>query len=389
VKYLLGHLSGLVDVATNKKDSKIILSADDWLRILHESAEESEKIKKEIVAAVFSLHKEKEIELFISNYQSELTSFLDSLFSNKKNGDPQQEKFYESFYKNILQLLQFIEERFSKYFDTSQKIPAIYLSLCKEEIKKNLSKLAQELSANKIDIPYLQKIIDSIILFTENSNAASVTYKEIMYHRQLIKELHEIIHAKELPDMYSALDRVLIYINYNDKFYINYLINQFSATVNFLQDVNDKIDELLLCIKMLNQMQVKPDVALQSKHPSLRTQLNNWFAEELFYHEKKLSLVQIPVSLNTKEKLKSTTQVTCNLSVDQIGIFFRAATDAEVISTISQRAVFEQLTPYLNTPRTKKISADSMRSKSYSPEKRDLEIVKDKLMEMYKRIGRY
>jgi len=377
-----------VDAVTNEKHSKIILSAEDWLRILHETAEETEKIKKEIISAVFSLHKEKEIELFISNYQSELTSLLDTLFSNKKNRDERQEKFYESFYKNILQLLQFIEERFSKYFDTSQKIPAIYLSLCNEEIKNNVSKLHQELSENKIDIPFLQKIIEAIILFAENSGSG-VTYKDIMYRSVMIKELREMIDSKQLPDRYSPLDRVLIYINYNDKFFVNHLINQFSATINFLQDVNDKIDELLVSIKILNQMQVKPDVALQSKHPSLKMQLNNWFAEELFYLEKKLSLVQMPGSLNAKEKLSNATQVTCNLSVDQIGIFFRAATEAGMISTISQRAVFEQITPYLNTSRTKNISADSMRSKSYSPEKRDLEIVKDKLMEIYKRVGRY
>jgi hypothetical protein len=388
VKYFLDHLSGLVDAVTNEKHSKIILSAEDWLRILHETAEETEKIKKEIISAVFSLHKEKEIELFISNYQSELTSLLDTLFSNKKNRDERQEKFYESFYKNILQLLQFIEERFSKYFDTSQKIPAIYLSLCNEEIKNNVSKLHQELSENKIDIPFLQKIIEAIILFAENSGSG-VTYKDIMYRSVMIKELREMIDSKQLPDRYSPLDRVLIYINYNDKFFVNHLINQFSATINFLQDVNDKIDELLVSIKILNQMQVKPDVALQSKHPSLKMQLNNWFAEELFYLEKKLSLVQMPGSLNAKEKLSNATQVTCNLSVDQIGIFFRAATEAGMISTISQRAVFEQITPYLNTSRTKNISADSMRSKSYSPEKRDLEIVKDKLMEIYKRVGRY
>ena len=377
-----------MDAVTNEKHSKIILSAEDWLRILHETAEETEKIKKEIISAVFSLHKEKEIELFISNYQSELTSLLDTLFSNKKNRDERQEKFYESFYKNILQLLQFIEERFSKYFDTSQKIPAIYLSLCNEEIKNNVSKLHQELSENKIDIPFLQKIIEAIILFAENSGSG-VTYKDIMYRSVMIKELREMIDSKQLPDRYSPLDRVLIYINYNDKFFVNHLINQFSATINFLQDVNDKIDELLVSIKILNQMQVKPDVALQSKHPSLKMQLNNWFAEELFYLEKKLSLVQMPGSLNAKEKLSNATQVTCNLSVDQIGIFFRAATEAGMISTISQRAVFEQITPYLNTSRTKNISADSMRSKSYSPEKRDLEIVKDKLMEIYKRVGRY
>ncbi|HSZ87611.1 MAG TPA: hypothetical protein VK787_16375 [Puia sp.] len=388
MKYFLDHLSGLVDAVTNEKHSKIILSAEDWLRILHETAEETEKIKKEIISAVFSLHKEKEIELFISNYQSELTSLLDTLFSNKKNRDERQEKFYESFYKNILQLLQFIEERFSKYFDTSQKIPAIYLSLCNEEIKNNVSKLHQELSENKIDIPFLQKIIEAIILFAENSGSG-VTYKDIMYRSVMIKELREMIDSKQLPDRYSPLDRVLIYINYNDKFFVNHLINQFSATINFLQDVNDKIDELLVSIKILNQMQVKPDVALQSKHPSLKMQLNNWFAEELFYLEKKLSLVQMPGSLNAKEKLSNATQVTCNLSVDQIGIFFRAATEAGMISTISQRAVFEQITPYLNTSRTKNISADSMRSKSYSPEKRDLEIVKDKLMEIYKRVGRY
>jgi hypothetical protein len=55
----------------------------------------------------------------------------------------------------------------------------------------------------------------------------------------------------------------------------------------------------------------------------------------------------------------------------------------------SLNSVFKNIVPFLSTPYQENISYDSMRSKSYSAESRDKEIVTETLQQMIKKINEY
>src|SRR6202012_6162121 len=112
--------------------------------------------------------------------------------------------------------------------------------------------------------------------------------------------------------------------------------------------------------------------------------LLQWLSEELYYQERKINQWAINSPSTVRSKAPAHTKVLCRATVDQLGIFFRAATDIQLLDAPSQRQLFNQISPYLATPHKRELSGDSMRSKSYSPEKKDLEIVKDLLMQLYK-----
>lgn len=393
VEYRIEHIDRLVaDIIEGWRDDDVVLSEEDCAKILHESLEERSKICASIIQQIFKFTKEKEIELFIKNYQSALTNLLDRLYQHQQqitSPTSSHSDFYESFYQNILYILSFIEERFSKYFDKDEKVPDVYLSLIRQEIKGKLDILKEIVLSPEVDPGIFKKIFDTLLSFIEKRQERAVTYKDVMYLKELIKELQDIRSWSIESNLYSGFDQLLIYLNYNDKEYINYMVNRFAHEISTHEDLNDKIDWLLLYSKTLNQLQIKPDCALHLRHPSVKVQLSNWLSEELYYIEKKLGLLKIPLPTGIKEPSVNESKVLCNLSVDQLGIFFRAAADIQVISTPSQRALFEKITPYLSTPYKKTISADSMRSKSYTPEKKDLETVKDILMQLYKKLTQY
>jgi hypothetical protein len=383
MEYLLTHLEGLVN-ATLTANNDATPSTEDLDQILKEALEETKKIQDAIIAQVFNFNREKEIELFIKNYQSALTAALDRIVTIRgKSSFPQLRDFYDEFCKRVLVLLIFIEERFSKYFDRAEKIPVIYLVLAKMEINTKMDEVTAILQSHPFE--FSEKIMHALITFFENNE--SITYSQMMYRRELIKELCGINKWMQEKSIYNAADRLLIYINYNDKEYVNFLINRIVSELNSTNDHNDKIDRILLYSKELNQMQIKPESALHADHPALKTQLGNWFEEELFYMERKFPGLAPQNETNSKMKLK--VKIVCNLSVDQLGIFFRAATDAKYLSTTSQRAFFEQISPFISSAHKTDISAESIRSKSYSPEKKDIEILKDVLMDLYKRILKY
>jgi uncharacterized protein YaaR (DUF327 family) len=383
MEYLMTHLDGLVQATIISKTERA-LSVEAFSRILAEVLEETKKLEDAITKQVFTFTREKEIELFIKNYQAALTATLDKLYSCRNSSSlPEYKSFYDEFCTRVLTLLLFIEERFSKYFDRTEKIPVVYLALAKKEIRIKMDEAAAILYSDSFE--FLEKIMNGLNFFFEHNE--NISYRQMMYRRELIKELCGIDKWTQEKSMYKASDRLLIYINYNDKEYVNFLINRVVREINGCSDYNDKIDRILLYSKELNQMQIKPESALHADHPTLKTQLGNWFEEELYYMERKFT--NIAGDNPSIDKMKSKIKIVCNLSVDQLGIFFRAATDAKYLSTTSQRAFFEQIAPFISSAHKTDISPDSIRSKSYSPEKKDIETMKDVLMDLYKRILRY
>ena len=388
--YKLEYLDQLVNAAApGGQPANFVLTEADRNRILREALEETDKIKAQLVQEVFAFTKEKEIEVFIKNYQLGCTHLLDRLYQQEQQlntPDKTVVQFYNGFYQPILSLLSFIEERFSKYFDRFEKVPDVYLALTREELRQQqhlLRKALQEMEEGLITAILLDRL-DS---FVNEPPVQSITYRDIMFYKELTRELQDLGQWKKQANIYPGIQQLLIYLNYNAKEFVNDMVNKIAAELQGLDDLNDRIDQLLLYSKTLNQLQLKPDSSLLHRHPSIKLQLSNWFSEELSYLEHKLNGLQTLQKAQEPHKLPH--KLLCQLPVDQLGIFFRAASDLHIINASSQKALFEQIAPLLSTTYRTTLSPDSMRSKSYSPEKKDIEAVKDILMQLFRQVGKY
>ncbi len=297
--------------------------------------------------------------------------------------------FCRTLYLPLRELLSFIEDRISAYFDNKEKVPDSYLRLVRQEIRTRLAALSDPLAASTADCALWNALRQELLAFSDPEAATPATYKDILYRKDLLDELQDLSAWEAAPSLYSGLEQLLLYLNYNDKLFSNYLVNHLNAAIRQESDVNDKIDLLMQHSKTLQQLQFKPDCALHLKHPSIKVQLSQWLAEELYYQERKISSWVVLPPTGSAPPPAPAAKVVCHASVDQIGIFFRAATDIQLLTTPSQRQLFDQIAPYLATLRRKNLSGDSMRSKSYSPEKKDVEVVKDLLMQLYKKITQY
>jgi hypothetical protein len=355
---------------------------DDVRSILHQ---EIRLIQQTLVKNVFQLHRSKEIERFIQYHQLSLTEMLDRIFSTENqvpSPSTALSQFCQIYYLGIQELLSFIEERFSKYFNKQAKVPDVYFVLTKKEIEEKWQKIS--VNRDPSESQPLEIIHSGLTKFFENKSGKTVSYNELIYRKMLVTELAE--NAVK-TDSFSAFEQTLIYANYNDKSFVHFMIERFEKKVGNVDDTRDQINTILHINKDLHQLLLKPDIALNPGHPSLIHQLSQWLSEELYYLERRLAMYAVPYSKNSSTENK--TLIECRVPVDQIGIFFRAATDAKIIFTPSQKKIFEQIAPYLSTPRRPFLSADSMRSKSYNPEKKDLEGVKNLLMLMYKQVASY
>lgn len=388
--YKLEHLDQLVNAAApGGQPADFVLTEADRNRILREALEETDKIKAQLVQEVFAFTKEKEIEVFIKNYQLGCTHLLDRLYQQEQQLNTPNKtavQFYNGFYQPILSLLSFIEERFSKYFDRFEKVPDVYLALTKVELRQQQQALRKALQETEESL-ITAKLLERLHSFVNDSPVQSITYRDIMFFKELTRELQDVGQWKKQANIYPGIQQLLIYLNYNAKEFVNDMVNKIAAELQGLDDLNDRIDRLLLYSKTLNQLQLKPDSSLLHRHPSIKLQLSNWFSEELAYLEHKLNGLQTYQKAQEPHKLPR--KLLCQLPVDQLGIFFRAASDLHIINASSQKALFEQIAPLLSTTYRTTLSPDSMRSKSYSPEKKDIEAVKDILMQLFRQVGKY
>ncbi len=373
------------------------VAGEDWLDRLYS---EIESIRQSLIRQVFAILKVKEIERFIQHYQGALTHLLDRMYLEEGRQIATQvirRDCFEGFYQSILGLLSFIEERFSKYFDRREKVPEVYYALVKRELEEKwadfMMRFADSGEPELIDL--LKRLFPK---FLHSDHKGSVSYEEVIYRKMVLSELADLkkadggttgprLEINQNTDGFTSLEQVLIYVNFNDKELVQYIVDRIGVLIDMADDLKDKMDQALRFSKHLYQLPTKPEGALYPKHPTLFAQVSAWLVEELMYLERRMGMFAISGTRTTMTDKRAL--VECRIPADQIGLFFRAATDTKLISTPSQKKLFEQIAPFISTTRRGVLSADSMRSKSYRPERKDIEGIKDLLMVMHKQVNSY
>lgn len=398
-KYILEWLDSLITVSLNPATTEYATVTDEQIKtILTKMAEEKAKFQSLLKNHVFGLTKEKQIELFLKQYHSALIILLDQALENN-NAIPRKKKALKRLADETIscvdELLSFVETRFSNYLCLDERVPLTYLSVTKKELKPKINKLNLKLSKQVTDDRLRAIVVNCLFLFFGNDKGNRVTFQELLYIKELLNELEAIATLEENKTTYSSLDKILIYLNFNNTEYMNYLTQKIANKINTHDDVSKRMDCLLIHFKEFNQMHKKLGTALYPQQVDLKDELSNWFSQEIFYLEKKLHFSIIPLKdkvAGIKEKTpveKEKSKVLCVLSTDQTALILRAADELKILMAKSMNEVFKTIVPHLSTPYKENLSYDSMRSKSYVAETRDKEIAIQTLEKIIKKIKEY
>jgi len=393
--YVLEWLDTLVTETLNPLRSKInIAIPGDITKITDQVISQKDKVQTAIKSTVFNLNDEAKIRCLIKKYHSSLIALLDQALEDLaliKDSVPLRQVL-DTIISCIDELLSLIEHRFTSYLSIDERVPATYFALLKKELTKRLLSVDRRLRGYE---PYLTtfKILRQELerFLTQPSDKHTYIFQEILYLKDLVLELEHLEPMDEAA-VYSRLDELLINMNFNSKTYIYSLTQRLAASINDLEQPGEKMDRLLFYLKLFKQYHKKPGIIFNQKDADLHKQVSNWFTQEVFYLEKQIHYSIIPLKgiEAPKEVLqKEKTKLLSVLSVDQMALILRAADDLKIVTARSLNSVFKNIVPYLSTPYQENISYDSMRSKSYSAEIRDKEIVVETLQQMIKRINEY
>lgn len=399
--YPFGWLDSTITHTLNPEKADIfsITSAEVdafMVRIQEENTQMQSLIKNQ----VFATNDQSQLELLIRQYHSSLTLLLDCALKNEKHDAFKSDKL-KALNKELLsclnELLCFVERWFSVHLSLEERVPAIYLCISKRELRKKMNKIRPRLIEFSNGNDLFLMLIERLDNFTDlKKQHNQVTFRDVLYQKELIRLL-EMLDTKPCNGMleYSALDELLIYLNFNSKEYINRFTQKVADKINASEDLAECIEQLLLHYKVFNQMHRKPDVIFNPNYHSLDTVLGNWFKQEIIFLEKKMHLSITPLHAKSEAPRSKVTpqkaipKIMCILSTDQIALILRAAGDLKVVLAKSMNEVFRSIVPYLSTPYKEDLSYDAMRSKAYVAEERDKEIAIETLEHMIKQIKEY
>ncbi|MES2329805.1 MAG: hypothetical protein V4539_09400 [Bacteroidota bacterium] len=396
--YTLEWLDALITVSLNpvKTDFNAIHPVNS-VELKSKIEEEKCKIQSILKRLVFSLGDEKKVALLVKQYHSDLTILLDQALENHAKCPvnlAELKDLTNTLVSTVDELLSFMGIRFLDYLSLNERVSAIYLSITKKDLKQRLNKITAKFKNDKAQARIVDLVLNELHAFIGCSKKEHIfNFKELAYMKEICKELEHLTDGK-CGDIntYTCLDQLLVYLNFNSKGYIDNFIQRLAEKINSGQTIDDKTEILLLHFKKFKQMHRKPGMVFDSTYGDLDAEVSNWFAQEIYYLEKKLHYAIEPLNgypVKSAHKNSDLLKVLCRLSVDQIAIVLRCVDDLKILVARSLNAVFKSIVPHLSTPCQENISYDSMRSKSYAVETRDKEVVIQTLEQMINKIREY
>lgn len=357
--------------------------------------EENTRLQVLIKTQVFNLSKKNEISLLIKRYHSLLCLLSAHNLDNQNHAGKTAalKKLYTAVQSCLDSLLSFIEIYYSEYLGLDERAPATFVSISVKEIRKKSEVLKAKAARHGSLAESINFVFKGLEDFTHISRRHyEPTYRKVLYLKELVAELQKLNWDEEPELLTRELHELLIYMNFNSRAYIRFLIDTVEKKVKESRSIPDQMDQLLYWNKIFNQLHRKPAIKYNPGYHDLETVISNWFVQEIRYLEKKFHWSSVPLlepaeaKKTQKESSKVLQKVLIQLSSDQAGLILRAADQARVLVAKSLSEIFRTIVPHLSTPHNEELSYKGMRTQSYVAEQRDKDIAIEALERIIKKL---
>jgi hypothetical protein len=146
--------------------------------------------------------------------------------------------------------------------------------------------------------------------------------------------------------------------------------------------LSKQIEKLAYMVKVINQVQAKPGFIFNEKFRSIKDQLSDWIAEEIYFFEKRQQLA-LNFPLNTDEPVQKNFKLKLNLSVSQLAYLLKCLKDLDIIQNHNILEVLRFIGSIVQTKHTENISWESLRAKFYHTEESARTGIKDLALQLF------
>ncbi|HUC79469.1 MAG TPA: hypothetical protein VMR70_01080 [Flavisolibacter sp.] len=361
---------------------------------LDQSETDRDKVRKQLIRQAFSTSKEKAVEHFVQQHQGILIRLLDKIHHYRQvpELDGTIASLYEAIEGHLQEILGFIEHYFTKYFNLDERVPVSYLNISKEELCQQLPTCKQILGQRYDADKKLIGILCSYIQDFCSDGFMAYTYRDLIYHKELVQQLISLGTNGRTEHHYSALREVLIYLNFNSPLFIDYFTSQIHEELGSLPDNPSKIEHLAFHQKKIGQMQLKPGFSLHSEFPTVRETLLEVLDREIEY----LTTIKVKVTaapaqsvIELPDRTSVRETVTVPFRVPEIYLLNKSFIDAGGAPTETYKSLLEKVAPSLANKNQRGFSVESLQKASDKVNPEAKENVKRFLQRMIRNIDSY
>ena len=352
---------------------------------------ETERIKKQFLEEIFNSGDEWKNKLYIHQHQMGIIRASDQLNTHLQSGGagvfdfvikgrPIAE-FFEGLYIYLEEILYFLESHFKQYFDLECKVPALYLKRVAREIKPGCEQLRSLLQERNVN----EDLVDLICRAFKGplDKSGKLSFMEL-------KNLKEMLQAilQDLPSTGDNISNLLLHLNFNSKDYFDHYVKLHINYTNGINNTQEKIDYYSLQMKMINQVQREPGIALRPSAPSILDQIGSWISEELYFLEKRC-LSGSTLTTGKNDELAGTEKIQTSLSVAHLSLGVKLLMDAGVIINDNATEMMRIVSRNFSTVKKESISEDSLRNKAYNVESGTVEGMKEVIIKLMNLVRGY
>jgi hypothetical protein len=381
------ELEKLEHVVTNEllapREKHVPITTDQLESSKQILRDETDRIKKKFVHEIYAFEDERHLERYIQLHQQELIRLMDQLAGVKHDGgndDPNDHELYRHACRAVEELLTFIERHFTKYFDQDTKAPESYITLAGSDMVKTYGELLDQLKSLNVDTHLVDLVLNPMKKFIESIPAGQITYRKIIYVKEIQKEIQRITSSHKEDNVIDDLLRAeLLYLNYNTIKYFRYYTNHIVAQLENVDSSSGRIERLSYFLKLVNQTQVKPGVGYNRTIHTLKEQLSEWISEEVFYLEKMHKLNEKNAAGTT---LADDFKLKTEMSVSQLAYLLRVFIETKIINNKNVSDLIRFFSHFFQTKRLESISYESFRVRYYNTEEGTKRSVRNMLLQM-------
>lgn len=383
-------ISHLLNSENSESDS---LNEAQWVTFESKIKAEAKRIQKSVTRQLFSMTKQSRKDLLINQYHSTLNHLQNQLlaFKHSKALPLDNSSRIIVLLESCLQdILSYIESRYYTHLSMDELVSSAHLKVILKKFKKRLQQLSKKLTKSEFNNPVRRLVLRRLFRFVNTDcYPIQITYRDVKYKEALLKGLEELKSDQAHTEIFDSMDRLLIYLNFNSKNYIQLLLAKFETNVRGLQTPAEKFKTLQYYYKAFKQIHPKPRMILNPGYANLETIITGWIKEELSFLKETEPLTLQTASSNSVNTTADHSKVICNLSSDQIALILRAADESRLLQARSMSQVFKSIVPHLSTPNKTELSYNAVRNKTYHVEERDKNIAIERLERMIGKIREF
>ncbi len=341
---------------------------------------EIENIRTHLIVSLFNLEKQSEVESLVQNYQSVIIRLLDDLYTYQLDqaGNNNVLALYSAISTSLSDILSFIENYFTKYFNIDQKVPYHYHVIKSENFQSQLSKLRIQFKERAADLKLITIVESCYSLSISDSHKTTITYRQLIYLKELLAELTSISSDTQTADFNTTICNLLVYLNFNHPAFIVYMTDKFSRKIKEQESQQEKVLQLNLQLKQIKQINTTSRGILFKDIMGVKEQLINWIDEEIDYIQKESDVSKQLAS--DEQKSESELKINTSLSIPQLAFFVRLLVENKTITNINQTQLLKFIALHFTSVKRENISYGHLRSQYYKAELPAIESIKNLLL---------